>query len=293
MTGISKSSGPVTAGASSDSTAGLMGDQEFNNIRAVIKEMTGISMGDSKRLLVQRRLSTRLKATGITTIGAYIEHLKTAKAAELEAFTNAVTTNLTSFFRENHHFEFLRDKFLPGLAAKGGGSRRLRIWSAGCSTGEEPYSLAMTLQESLQNLRQWDAKILATDLDSDVLKTCKGGIYAQNRVDNMSESRLKRWFIKSSEHGDDVYSATRDLRDLIVFNQLNLMKEWPMRGKFSVIFCRNVVIYFDKPTQRILMDRYANAIEDGGYLILGHSESLNNVSDRFELVGQTIYRKIM
>ena len=269
-----------------------MSEAEFNELRSIIHDMTGISMGSSKRLLVQRRISGRLKATNMPNFGAYIEHLKTAGATELEAFSNAVTTNLTSFFRERHHFEFLVETFLPQLAAsKVLGKKKLRIWSAGCSTGEEPYSIAMTVQESLPNLRQWDVKILATDLDSDVLSRCRAGVYPQRNMENMSLDRLRRWFSKSADRDGDVYTVGRDLRELIVFNQLNLMRPWPMRGSFDLIFCRNVVIYFDKPTQRVLMDRYADILEDDGYLIIGHSESLNTVSTRFDLIGKTIYRR--
>ena len=269
-----------------------LSEREFEEIRAVIKDMTGISMSAAKRQLIYRRLQTRLKATGIKSFKAYLELLKTGDPAEQEAFSNAVTTNLTSFFREDHHFEFLAKTIIPEIVAKrGNGSRRLRIWSAGCSTGEEPYSIAITLMESLKSLDRWDAKLLCTDLDSNVLETAKTGVYSLDRVEAIPQKQLRRWFMKSGSRDDDRVKVSQALQDLITFNQLNLMDDWPMRGRFDVIFCRNVVIYFDKPTQRVLMDRYAEILEDDGYLMLGHSESLFNVSDRFTLVGQTIHRK--
>lgn len=269
-----------------------LSDSEFEEIRTVIKDMTGISMSAAKRQLIYRRLQTRLKATGINSFKTYLELLKKGDPREQEAFTNAVTTNLTSFFREKHHFEFLAKTIIPEIVAKrGNNSRRLRIWSAGCSTGEEPYSIAITLKETLKSIDRWDARLLCTDLDSDVLNTGKTGIYAQDRVEKIPEKQLRRWFRKNGSTDDDRVKVSQDLQDLITFKQLNLMNDWPMRGRFDVIFCRNVVIYFDKPTQRVLMDRYAEILEDDGYLILGHSESLFNVSDRFTLLGHTIYRK--
>jgi len=267
-------------------------DREFEEIRAVIKNLTGISMSTSKRQLIYRRLQTRLKATSIKSFRAYLEFLKQGDPTEREAFSNAVTTNLTSFFREKHHFDYLAKTIIPEIVAKKGNtSKRLRIWSAGCSTGEEPYSIAITLKEKLRNLGQWDAKLLCTDLDSDVVNTGKLGIYSHDRVEKIPEIQLRRWFRKGQAQGDDCVKVSQELQDLITFKQLNLMHDWPMRGRFDVIFCRNVVIYFDKPTQRVLMDRFANILEDDGYLILGHSESLFNVSDRFTLLGNTIYRK--
>jgi len=269
-----------------------LSDREFDEIRKVIKDLTGISMSASKRHLIYRRLQTRLKAIGIGTFRTYLDLLKKGDPKEREAFTNAVTTNLTSFFREQHHFDYVAQTIVPEMVRKKTDSgRRVRIWSAGCSTGEEPYSIAITLLETLENPDRWDAKLLCTDLDSDVLRTAEAGIYKQDRVEKIPPSRLRRWFEKRPAQDDDRVRANSRLRKLITFKQLNLMDEWPMRGRFDVIFCRNVVIYFDKPTQRILMDRYANILEDDGYLIIGHSESLTNVSDRFELVGQTIYRK--
>ncbi len=267
-------------------------DAEFNEVRAIIKEMTGISMSDSKRQLIYRRLSSRMKALNIGTFQEYLTFLKSGDATEVELFSNAVTTNLTSFFREHHHFDYLANTILPEIVThKGAGNKRLRIWSAGCSTGEEPYSIAITLLEAMPNLPSWDAKLLCTDLDSDVLAKSREGVYPLQSVEKIPAARLQRWFQKGTNERGPIARVRGELQELITFKRLNLMHEWPMRGKFDVIFCRNVVIYFDKPTQRVLMDRYADMLEDDGYLILGHSESLHNVSDRFALIGKTIYRK--
>jgi chemotaxis protein methyltransferase CheR len=255
--------------------------------------MTGISMGDSKRQLIQRRVTNRLKATGIHSIRAYMDYLKEGHPEEVEQFSNAVTTNLTAFFRENQHFEFLRNTILPEVAKKQrSGTKKLRIWSAGCSTGEEPYSIAMTLREAIPDINNWDAKILATDLDSDVLAKSAAGVYPINRVDKVDKQLLKKWFRKKETSEGAWVKASPQLQELITFRQLNLMHEWPLKGKFDLIFCRNVIIYFDKPTQQKLISRYHKHIQRDGYLILGHSESLHNVSDDFNLLGKTIYQRL-
>lgn len=269
-----------------------LSDAEFNEIRAVIKQMTGINMGDTKRQLIYRRVSNRLKALNMTSFREYLTFLKSGDATEVELFSNAVTTNLTSFFREEHHFDYLAAHILPQLAAKKAAAcKRLRIWSAGCSTGEEPYSIAITLHEAIPDLSSWDAKLLCTDLDSDVLSKCRAGVYPLANVEKLAASRLKRWFHKGSDDKGPVVKVKPELQQLTTFKQLNLMGHWPMHGPFDVIFCRNVIIYFDKPTQRVLINRYADMLDEGGYLILGHSESLHNVSERFTLIGKTVYRK--
>ena len=242
--------------------------------------------------MVYRRVSGRLRELAIGSFKEYCEYLRTCDQAELEQFTNAVTTNLTSFFREQHHFDYLVASVFPEIVEqKGSGNRRLRIWSAGCSTGEEPYSIAITLKESFPDLQRWNARILATDLDSNVLATSRAGIYANERVEKLPRARLNRWFLKGRGENKQVVKIRPELQELITFKQLNLMQNWPMCGRFDVIFCRNVIIYFDKATQKVLIDRYADLLEDGGHLFLGHSESLFKVSDRFSLIGKTIYRK--
>ena len=266
--------------------------RDFEYIRDLVGDRTGIVLSDHKVDMVYGRLARRLRQLDIKVFKDYLNVLEDEKNTdELVEFTNALTTNLTSFFREPHHFDFLRTQGLPELI-KRRPNKRLRVWSAGCSTGEEPYTIAITLRESIPNIRNWDAKILATDLDSNVVAKGKAGVYTLERVNGIEKKRLNKWFKKGRDDLDDKVKVSNDLQELITFKQLNLMHEWPMKGQFDIIFCRNVVIYFNKETQRELFNRYADHLADDGYLIVGHSESLHKVSDRFHLMGKTIYRKV-
>jgi len=210
---------------------------------------------------------------------------------ELQELTNAITTNLTSFFREGYHFEQLAAEALPQLESQRTATRRLRLWSAGCSTGEEPYSLAVVMRECLAHLANWDIKLLATDIDSKVVATAAEGVYPAERFKGVSAERVRNWFPQLAGR-PGFCAAAAGLKSLITFKQLNLLEAWPMRGPFDVIFCRNVVIYFDKATQRKLFDRMAEMQEPGGWLFIGHSETLHNVTQRYKLVGRTVYRRL-
>ncbi len=266
--------------------------KDFEYIRDLVGERTGIVLSDHKVDMVYGRLARRLRQLDISSFQNYLSVLEDkSNSDELIEFTNALTTNLTSFFREPHHFDFLLKKGIPDLL-KRRPNKRLRIWSAGCSTGEEPYTLAITLNEAIPNIKNWDVKILATDLDSNVVAKGKAGVYTQDRVNGIDKGRLNKWFKKGRNDLLDKVRVSQNLQDLITFKQLNLLHEWPMKGKFDFIFCRNVVIYFNKDTQRELFDRYADHLADDGYLIVGHSESLHKVSDRFKLLGKTIYSKV-
>ncbi|HEX6636805.1 MAG TPA: protein-glutamate O-methyltransferase CheR [Steroidobacteraceae bacterium] len=265
---------------------------EFDRIRVLVREHTGISLSESKRQLVYGRLARRLRALRLDNFSDYIELLERGEPAELQEFTNAVTTNLTSFFREPHHFEFLGHEMLPEALKRNAGLRRLRIWCCAASTGEEPYSIAMVLREAQEKITGWDVKLLATDLDSNVLATGQRGLYARERFNGMAPKRVGRFFSEVKDGKEARLSATQELRSLITFKQLNLMSEWPMKGPFDAIFCRNVIIYFDKETQRALFERMAALQRPGDFLFLGHSESLYRVSERYELIGRTIYRRL-
>jgi chemotaxis protein methyltransferase CheR len=269
-----------------------LSDAEFDRIRVLVREHTGISLADTKRQLVYGRLARRLRALKLNTFSEYIKLLEHGQGEELEEFTNAVTTNLTSFFREPHHFEFFANEMLPQAAKRAAGLRRLRFWCCAASTGEEPYSISMVLREQQALLAGFDVKLLATDLDSNVLAHGKAGVYVQDRFKTVPGKRISRFFEEVSDDGQRKYSAVDEIRDLITFKQLNLMHEWPMKGPFDAIFCRNVIIYFDKDTQRALFERMAQLQRPGDYLFLGHSESLYRVSDRYELIGRTIYRRL-
>ena len=268
-------------------------DKDFHILQKLVNEHTGISLSDAKRELVYSRLTRRLRKLNLKKFSTYCQMLQDgANGDELIHFTNAITTNLTSFFREPHHFDFLKKNIFPQFKNDTSRHKRLRIWSAGCSTGEEPYSIAMSLKDALPSIENFNVKILATDLDSEVLDKAKTGIYFQEKLKSISASQNKKYFIKDEDRHSGLLRVNAQLKSIITFKQLNLMHEWPMKGAFDAIFCRNVVIYFDKSTQRLLIDRYANLLKEGGYLFLGHSESLFKVTDRFKLVGQTIYQKI-
>lgn len=267
-------------------------DDDFRCICNLVSKHTGIRLSDAKRDMVYGRLTRRLRQLGIGTFAEYTRLLtEDNNADELTSFTNAITTNLTSFFREPHHFEYLKSTLLPALIREKSATRKIRIWSAGCSTGEEPYTIAIILQEAMQQCHGWDIKILATDLDSNVLETAQGGVYKIDRINGILDQRKQRWFFKGRGSSDGVVKVAQELRDLITFRQLNLMNSWPVRGPFDIIFCRNVVIYFDKPTQKTLFERYADLLTPQGHLFVGHSESLFKVTDRFKLIGNTIYQR--
>lgn len=266
-------------------------DSEFERLRELVHVRTGIALSETKRALLYGRLARRLRKLELTSFAEYCALVESGESAELEELTNAITTNLTSFFREGYHFEQLAAEVLPQIAANRAGSRRLRVWSAGCSTGEEPYSLSVVLNEALPRMRDWDIKLLATDIDSKVVATAAEGIYAAERFKGVSQERVQRWF--EPVPGRPGFSgASTPLKSLITFKQLNLLDPWQMKGPFDIIFCRNVVIYFDKTTQRELFDRMADLQEPGGWLFIGHSENLQNVTTRYQLVGRTVYRQV-
>ncbi len=266
-------------------------DADFRALRDMVKAMTGISLAETKRELVYGRVSRRLRALGLKTFAEYRRLIETPDAPELVEFCNALTTNLTSFFRESHHFDYLRDEFLAGRADSAQATRRIRIWSSACSSGEEPYSIAMTICEAIKDWQRWDIKILATDVDTNILATARRGLYKQERTKGLDPRRLSRFFEMKTEDGGPCYEATPELKSLITFKQINLMNELPMSGPLDVIFCRNVVIYFDKDTQRGLFGRMARLQRADDLLFLGHSENLFNVSSDYTLIGKTIYRR--
>lgn len=266
-------------------------ETQFNQLRKLIAQVTGISISDTKRELVYGRLARRLRALNLSSFDAYLSMLNTDNSVELEHFTNAITTNLTSFFRERHHFDYLSEEFLPYLLRKRSVGKRLRFWCAGCSSGEEPYSLAITLANALGTTSTWDAKILATDLDSNMVAHAAQGLYDETRVEDLADDVVKKWFRRCEGEHAEKFKIHPALRKFITFKQHNLMGYWPMRGPFDVIFCRNVVIYFDKQTQASLFEKYAELLADDGRLIVGHSESLYRVTTRFKLLGKTIYSK--
>jgi len=274
------------------SVAFRLTDKEFGFICDYVYNVTGIVLGESKREMVYRRLSRVIRERKIDTFSEYCQILEANPEAEKSFFINSITTNLTSFFRENHHFDFLRDKAFPELLHKNASTKRIRIWSSASSTGEEPYSLAITTVESFANkLNSWDVKILATDIDSDVLTKAKAGVYDFKRIEDLPNNVRSRYFIKGTGLNENKVKVIPEVKELLTFKQLNLLHEWPMTGTFDVIFCRNVIIYFDKKTQQELFARYYELLAPGGYLMLGHSENLGEFQRYFSNEGRTIFRK--
>lgn len=270
----------------------IMYDEDFDYLRKLAYEFTGIVLADHKKDMVYSRLARRLRVLGLTTFSQYCKVLEKDDPIEHSEFINSITTNLTAFFREGHHFDYMRTVVMPELIKKHPGHHKLRIWSCASSTGEEPYSIAMTVKES--NVpRTWDVKLLATDLDSNVLQKGKDAIYGYDRVEGIGDERIKKFFLHDkSDHSSHRVMVKPMLKEMIAFKRLNLLESWPMKMKYDIVFCRNVVIYFNKETQKKLFNNIANIMPVGGYLFIGHSESLTNICDRFELVGRTIYRKI-
>lgn len=264
--------------------------EDFDFLRKLSNQHSGILVPDDKFDMFYSRLSRRIRSLGLADFKQYCQYLSDNHDLEFTDFINAVTTNLTAFFRENHHFEFLRGTVIPDLLKKNQHSKMIKVWSAGCSTGEEPYSIAMTLMESVPS--DWQIKILATDLDTEVLAKAASGVYSEDRIDGLPERQIKKWFQKGKDDQQKKVRVKNELRRLISFKQLNLMGDWPMRGPFDFMFCRNVLIYFDKQTKELLAKRYAELLASKSYLFIGHSESLHQLSTDFDLIGNTIYRKV-
>ncbi len=267
-------------------------DANFESIRQFVSENTGIVLTEKKKDMVYGRLSKRIRKGGFGSFDAFIHELDNGNEEEQDFMINAITTNLTAFFRENHHFEHLASVVIPELIEKNKYNKRIRIWSAGCSTGEEPYSIAITLRENIPDIDKWDIKILATDLDANVVAHGKAGTYREDRITGLPDKVIKRWFTSGVGEDGDMVQVDPDLQKLITFKRLNLLHEWPMKGPFDFMFCRNVVIYFDKDTQRVLFDRYADLLAPQAHLFIGHSETLFKVSTRFDSLGSTIYKKL-
>ncbi len=269
-------------------------DREFEKISDLVKSLCGINLHQGKKELVKARLNKRLRALNLSTFDDYMAYIrKDASDDELITMLDAISTNLTSFFREQGHFDHLAKTILPQIAAsRASSARRLRIWSAGCSSGEEPYTIAIVLHEHLSDFASWDAKILATDLSTKVLAKAVQGTFAAERLGEIPGAYVSRYFTCVQTRPERIFQVQDSIRRLVTFARLNLLESWPMHGPFDVVFCRNVMIYFDKPTQTRLIERFWEIMAPGGILYVGHSESLAGVKHRFEYVQPTVYRKV-
>ena len=258
-------------------------NRDFERVRDLIYKRAGIALADSKQEMVYSRLARRLRATGIGSFVQYLDLLERGgDADEWEAFTNALTTNLTSFFREAHHFPILAD-FVKTLKEPS------TVWCSASSTGEEPYSIAMTLCEAYGSLTP-PAQIVATDIDTNVLATGANGVYPLERIEKMAPERIKKFFLRGKGAQEGFVRVRPELRKLVTFKQLNLLGDgWPVTGQFDVIFCRNVMIYFDKPTQSKILSRFVPMMKPHALLFAGHSENFLYVSDALKLKGKTVY----
>lgn len=271
-----------------------LGEREFVFLATLIKQQTGIVLGDNKREMLQARLAKRVRQLKLGSFQEYCKLLTGPNGeAELGRTLNAVTTNLTRFFREPHHFEHLAQEALPKLikrrAAEG---QRLRLWSAGCASGEEPYTLGMVLHSVLPDVERWDARILATDIDTDMIARGKIGRYEDSQAELVPADIRARYLRHVADKPRQI-EVSDAIKRLIAFKPLNLLGPWPMKGPFDIIFCRNVVIYFDRETQLRLFARFADMLADDGYLYIGHSESLYGLTNRFKLIGRTIHVKVL
>ncbi len=268
-------------------------EDDFRQISQIVYDHCGINLHDGKKELIRARLAKKLRAGKFSSFSEYMKHIQSDESGRaFSDFIDVLSTNLTSFFRENQHFEFLKDTLLPRLIAKKqkSGRERIRAWSAGCSSGEEPYSIAITLLENLPG-GCWDAKILATDISTRILEKAKAGIYAPERVNPVGLQEKRKYLKQTTENGQKAFEVGPALRQMITFRYLNLMNDWPIRGPLDFIFCRNVMIYFDKPTQASLVNRYWDLLDSGGVLFTGHSESLTGIDHKFKYVQPTIYMK--
>ncbi len=259
-------------------------ESDFNRVKAAIYRKAGINLAESKKQLVYSRLARRLRALDLASFSEYLDYLESTPE-ELQEFVNALTTNLTAFFREEHHFSILAD-----FIKKHRPNKPCRIWCAASSTGEEPYSIAMTLAEAYGTYRP-PVEIVASDIDSQVLNTAAAGVYGMDRLEAMSVEKKKQFFLRGKGRNSGKAKVVDELRRLIDFKQINLLDgKWPLSGKFDVIFCRNVMIYFDKPTQLQILKRMTQLLTADGLYIAGHSESFSHASHLVRLVGKTTYR---
>ncbi|TKB71146.1 MAG: methyltransferase domain-containing protein [Nitrospira sp.] len=263
--------------------------EEFQQFRTLIYHESGISLSEQKKSLLASRLSKRLRDLDLTTFSEYYSTVMEDRTREeFTRLLDLISTNKTDFFREPKHFDFLRDRILPELDSV----KRIRIWSSACSTGEEPYTIAMTLYEGVRDPERWDFKILASDLSTRVLAKASSGIYDNDRFRDVPPDVMKRHFLRGRGEQEGVFKVKPHLASVIKFRRLNLMDDqFPIKNPLDLIFCRNVMIYFDRPTQETLVNKFHRYLKPGGYLFIGHSESLQWVTHPFKSIAPTIYQK--
>ncbi len=268
-----------------------LSDEEFNKLRRLVFDVAGICLSDSKRELVISRFSRRLRALNLSTFDEYYRFVISPDGvSEIQNFINSITTNKTDFFREAHHFDFLVERFVPEIVASR--RREVRVWSAGCATGEEPYSIAMVLRHHLVEPHGVQAKIFATDIDTHALDTARNGIYEERQVRPVPEELLHKYFLRGKGPAFGLYKVKDCIKESVSFRQLNFVAEnYPISVFFDVIFCRNVIIYFNAETKRRVLNRLVRYLARGGYLVLGHSETIFDTVEGLTYLKNTVYRK--
>lgn len=269
-----------------------LGNKEFNHFKEIIYKESGINLSDAKKALVQSRLMKRIRELRLASYREYYDFLIENYSSEVINLINCITTNKTDFFREPRHFDFLRETVLPAYVESG--KKTVRVWSAGCSTGEEPYSIAITISDFYKGKRFPDVKILATDIDTKVLDHGKNGIYKAEILNDIDLEQAKKYFLKGRGENEGTFKVKEFVKKIVYFRRLNLLdNNFPMKQKFDIIFCRNVIIYFDKNTQKRLFNHFYDYLNDDGYLFVGHSETLTGTTDKFYFIKNTIYRKVV
>ncbi len=262
--------------------------QQFERIQQIVHRQSGINLQAGREDLVQSRLSNRLASVGMDSYEQYVKYVDSEPSGkELAAMIDVLTTNKTGFFREIQHFDYLR-KISKNLLKKG---RRVQIWSAGCSSGEEPFSVAMLLLEQVPELDPQNVQILATDISSRMLARAREGVYTQQALNGVPPMLLRKYFTRLHAVPSRVYRINDNVRSIVRFARLNLIGEWPMKGPFDLILCRNVMIYFDGPTADRLMHRLWELLAPGGHLLAGHAEHIRDSSERFPCVQPAVYMK--
>ncbi len=269
----------------------LLTRMDFEKIAAMIYADAGIFIQESKATLVYARLAKRLRVLGLKTFGEYCALVASEEGGqERTEMRSALTTNVTNFFREGHHFEHLRTVVLPPLVETASRGGRVRLWSAACSSGQEPYSIAMTILSLFPDAARHDIKILATDIDPNIVAEARQGVYRGAVATNIPVDYKKRFFRQETVGGERCWRASDELRALVAFRELNLVGKWPMKGEFQAIFCRNVVIYFDEPTQQKIWSEFVPRLSAGGWLYIGHSERVSGpASAKFQSAGVSTY----
>jgi chemotaxis protein methyltransferase CheR len=268
--------------------------RDLSEIAAMIYSDAGIYLNETKASLVYSRLSKHIRQLGLRDFRSYCDLVSSPQgAAERREMLSFLTTNFTRFFRENHHFDHLRTEVLPGLISRLKSGGRARIWSAASSDGQEPYSIALTALSVMPNIADYDFKILATDIDPKILAAARLGAYDANSLETVSPQMRKQYFSEVTVDGRQKWQVSDQVKRLITYNELNLMANWPFKGKFDVIFCRNVVIYFDEPTQVRIWNRFSDLLPEGGHLYIGHSERVSGEAKAyFDNTGITTYKFI-